>query len=275
MNRSPLLLMCGVALVLGCESNDAGGDGVAEKQSLQEQLCRLDRGVSLDSVGQAMKNMPRHEFQVARDNNHIMCVSYGVNINYVRLYLLFENGSLSKLIEPPSFQYHEIPYQGTSKLSVRSPWKTSERIETIISSADLSFDECMDSLHSRAPKSTKEDGLNVSVLFGGGYSQEWRTALEERAAANEKIAAFMDPLRFRPGMSISIPIQKLGPPSCERFDEQQGRIRVFLPPGHGSHMVSGMAPSPVTVISKNEIINAVYSDDFYNPDECTSDENTD
>src|SRR6185503_10273083 len=100
--KCAILMMCLLLAACNPTTRPSGPD--------DSSLLKISAGAKLDEVSSVLSKSYRHQFTIARDHDTFICVSYAFGKPYVRLFFLFKNDKLVKIVKPVTFEYDLVPY---------------------------------------------------------------------------------------------------------------------------------------------------------------------
>jgi len=136
--RQVLTILTGITLVCGCVAHEAG-----RHQVPSIRLKLMKRGMSPEEVRDVLGVAGRHEFLVRRAGVTVRCSSVLVSPAHYRLYCVFTNERLEKVVRRPRYP-HEIGEQETVRQKFQAVWLSHDpwdRVKVVMDATNILSDE--------------------------------------------------------------------------------------------------------------------------------------
>jgi hypothetical protein len=193
--------------------------------SKSEVLARLERGLTEEEVYRAIGKPFRHEFVVRRDGKTYHAVSYAFERRSLNYYVLFEEGRVIKVIEPPEFARHLEPMpSGTTKIEVLGLINPFHRVDQVFVARDLSGSQL--DVNARLPKPSKGGSNLGPLILVAPLLMPSEGQQRETLRHNREREAHFDPARVSLGMGEG-DVQAIYGPHIGERTESGVRCRAY------------------------------------------------
>lgn len=227
-----------------------------------DAVAELPRGMSLDHLRALLGQEPRHQFTSRVGASEYLCVSYAFGEPHARLYFVFKEGKLEKIMEPPPSPTRTVPYQGAWGQQ-RLPVDPEVRVAEVMQAGDMSGQPLRASLAARLPKGGKS--FNVLPAFGvlAPHFAATEPLRRKQYRRNEQLAKHFDARKVRLGDSREQVDSAFGPP----LQTTQAGGRTVCVYGSTEPLPMVSPPylfSPIDVHFESGRVVALFSNDFVN-----------
>lgn len=191
-----------------------------------EALGKLTYGMSQAEEERFLQARGNHQFTAKTSNVVLRCIAYYRSEIFGEYYLVFTNGHLSKVCEPPPTEMKRVPYQDTwANLSMLGDPEV--RIAKVLNAPDMIGPPLVAALKpARPPKRSWDPGLTAAFLLTKRlFTNKAREAEERRTW--EVLLERYDPFRTELGMTVEAVETRLGKPQITEALEPDRSIRYY------------------------------------------------
>lgn len=200
-------LVVGTWIVVGCsavEDQDSQSD-LAEQESRPDEIGPraqngggaetrgpdLRLGMSRRAVTELMGSRGTPMFRIAQENKaqgnkSVECVTYSFAKPYNRLYFVFKDSALVSILDPVPFNkkgYRPHPSSPGSRIEYELPWRTDERIASIVTANSMTPAEVAVSIErfSKRDRQRKDDpGIRLAFALTAPLVRPYLSNLDSK-----------------------------------------------------------------------------------------------
>lgn len=254
------------ALIVALEMSDTNASESPTDRIPVGVLTNLPRGISLNGLTVKTGVRPQHQFSARKGTNELLCVKLLFHHPRGSLYFVFQNGSLTKVTEPPRVEFETFGFYGKTPRTRPKMIDPEEKMNSVLLSHDLSPSEIMERLEQWSQnEKVASKGQEPNVLPAFIITAPLRLAeIPSVMHANDearKLAATFDALKIKVGMTTNETVVLFGEPTRIVPSNTNCILHVYgsrLPAKASVHN----PPSWVIVIFCNGESTRVFSHDF-------------
>lgn len=258
----PLLVLGVIATTAGAQATKLATAPASTRPVVTvEALADLPRGITLDELQGIMATPPRHQFTARIDGGERLAVSYAFGETWARLYFVFRNGKLEKIVEPPPSEYKQVPYKG-GILELKRPVDAEKRLEVVLAAPDLAGAQPAAAIRGKLPKRSRPP-INVLPPFEPvpPVPAAARPRIVKNYQRNLELARRFDPFKLKLGMTPAAVDREFGEPLRLEGDGGPQPSRVYDSDEEVS-VNPEYAFSPVAVVFEKDAATRIFSNDF-------------
>lgn len=224
-------------------------------------FLELKRGTSLEEVRSELKMPGKHQFSVFVSEADCLCLYFLFDEPRVGFYLIFTNGHLKAVVDPPKLEFERVPYKNSFR-EIPKPVDSEKVMRTVLESADLSREEIELLIRQAVPKGKESLNVLPAFLIASALSKDRSAEIKADYQTNEELAKKFDPMKLKVGAQTGDVEKEFGKPY--RVINQPGERVIHV---YGSPVYLRVKPgdhfSWVTVYFENGKAVQILSDYFF------------
>jgi len=203
----------------------------------------------------------KHEFSAAVQQTRYLGLYFAFKEPHVGFYLIFTNGYLKAVVDPPRPEFDRVPYKDTVR-EIPKPIDAEDRLKSVLASDELAREELEQRIRNAMPKSASSLNMLPNFLIASPLYAALSGEIEADYRTNAELAKQYDPLKVKLGAPIEEVEQAFGQPYRVIEASEKQMVHVY-----GSPMPLRINPayrfSWVTVVFEDGKAIRVLSNHFF------------
>ncbi len=192
-------------LALGCQR-----EAEPKRTVTEEALAAFKTGTKGAEVEKVLGE-GRHQFTTAQDGHLVTTRSYSFEEPYIRLYFVFREGKLDRIVEPPPKDVDVVPFMGGTRAIERTldPYL---RMEAVFQGPNIEGEELVRWLRVNTRKRSKSYNVVPAFILTAPLLAVAAPEMAKEYRRNTELAQKYDPEKVQIGMSKVEVAKQFGEP---------------------------------------------------------------